>query len=173
MSSQAQERYSLANVFDLPGLIHTKQVGRVSDLCQALRQTPTLGTLLGMPGVGKSWAVQHVAQSEPEPDDHRASPVIYTRYSVNSGIRGLLINLLNCLGPDYRAPVGDMSRLVCSWIHRNMTELIIIDDADRMSREVWLLLSEIHDRTRCAILFVGQPGLAHHLRGKENVQHFV
>lgn len=107
-----------------------------------------------------------MAQSEPEPADHRASPVIYTRYSVESVIRDLLINLLNCLGPDYRAPIGDMSRLVCSWIHRRMTELIIIDDADRLSKDVWLLLSEIHDRTRCAMLFVGQPSLAHRLRGK-------
>lgn len=167
MSNHAVERYSLANVFELPGFIVTKQVERVGDLCQALRQTPTLGTLVGVPGVGKSWAVQHVAQTEPEPDDHRASPVIYTRYSVASGVRGLLINLLNCLGPDYRAPVGDMSRLVCCWIHRRMTELIIIDDADRLNREAWLLLSEIHDRTRCAMLFVGQPSLAHHLRGKQ------
>ena len=157
-------RYSLANVFDLPGFVATNEVQRVADLCQALRQTPSLGMLLGMPGVGKSWAVQHVAQHEPEPDDHRASPIIYTRYSLKSDVRGLLVNLLNCLGPDYRAPIGDLSRLVCCWIHRRMTELIIVDNADWLNKAAWHMLAEIHDRTRCAFLFVGQPDLPHKLQ---------
>ena len=142
----------------------TKEIQRVADLCDALRQTPTLGLLLGMPGVGKSWAVQHAAAHVPEPADHRASPVIYTRYSLKSDVRGLLVNVLNCLGPDYVAPVGQMSRLVCCWIHRRMTELIIIDNADWLNKAAWHMLAEIHDRTRCAFLLVGQSGLAQKLR---------
>lgn len=165
MSKKDPTRYSLANAFDLPGFVETREVQRVADLCQALRQTPTLGMLLGMPGVGKTWAVQHVAQNEPEPEDFRCSPVIYTSYEVKTEVRGLLINLLNCLGPDYRAPIGDMARLVCCWIHRRMTELIIIDNADWLDKAAWHLLSDIQERTRCAFLFVGQPDLSRKLDG--------
>ena len=77
----------------------------------------------------------------------------------------MLINLLNCLGPDYRAPIGDMTRLVCCWIHRRMTELIIIDNADWLDKAAWYLLSDIQERTRCAFLFVGQPDLSRKLNG--------
>lgn len=170
MSKQDPTRYSLANAFDLPGFVETKEVQRVSDLCQALRQTPSLGILAGMPGVGKTWAVQYVTQNEPEPEDFRCSPVIYTSYDVKTEVRGLLINLLNCLGPDYRAPIGDMTRLTCCWIHRRMTELIIIDNADWLDKSAWHLLSDIQERTRCAFLFVGQPDLPRKLEGRHYQQ---
>jgi DNA transposition AAA+ family ATPase len=166
MSKKDSIRYSLANVFDLPGFVETREVQRVADLCQALRQTPSLGMLLGMPGVGKTWAVQYVAQNEPEPADFRCSPVIYTSYDVKAEVHGLLINLLNCLGPDYRAPIGDMTRLVCCWIHRRMTELIIIDKADWLDKASWHVLSDIQERTRCAFLFIGQPDLPRKMEGR-------
>lgn len=166
MSKQDPTRYSLANAFDLSGLVETQEVKRVADICQALRQTRSLGMLLGMPGVGKTWATQYVAQNEPEPEDFRCSPVIYTSYDVRTEVRGLLINLLNCLGPDYRAPIGDMTRLVCCWIHRRMTELIIIDNADWLDKASWHLLCDIQERTRCAFLFIGQPDLPRKLEGR-------
>jgi DNA transposition AAA+ family ATPase len=52
---------SPANLFDLPGFIETQPTRRVADLCAALRQTRTLGLLIGLPGVGKTWAAQSAA----------------------------------------------------------------------------------------------------------------
>ncbi len=153
------ERYSLANVFDLPGFVETGQVRQAMGLCQALRETQTLGTLVGLPGVGKTWAAQHIAQHEPEPRRHFNSPVLFTTADVKGSARAFLANLLNCLGPDYRAPVTDMSRLACCWIHRRMVELIIIDEAARLDRNTLEAVRDIHDRTHCAFLFIGQPEL--------------
>lgn len=159
-------RYSLANEFDLPAFVEMRQVQRVADLCRVVRSTQTLGMLAGLPGVGKTWAVQHVAQHEPEPDDFRNSPVLYTAVDLKTSTRGFLINLLNCLGPDYRAPIGDMVRLVCCWIHRRLTELFIVDNAERLDAGSWEAIADIHERTRCAFLFVGPPELPHNLKNR-------
>jgi DNA transposition AAA+ family ATPase len=85
----------MANAFDLPGFVETRQVRQVADLCQALRQTRTLGALVGLPGVGKTWALQHIAQQEPEPSEFLNSPVLYTAADVKGSARAFLVNLLN------------------------------------------------------------------------------
>jgi predicted AAA+ superfamily ATPase len=165
--TKKETRYSPANAFDLPGFVETRQVQQVADLCQALRQTRTLGALVGLPGVGKTWALQHIAQQEPEPSEILNSPVLYTAADVKGNARALLVNLLNCLGPDYRAPITDMTRLACCWIHRRMVELIIIDEAARLDRDLWEIVRDIHDRTRCSFLLVGQPDLPRRLQRRE------
>lgn len=162
-------RCSPANAFDLPGFVETRQVRKVAGLCQALRQTQTLGALVGLPGVGKTWTLQHVAQQEPEPSEFLNSPVLYTAADVKGNARTFLVNLLNCLGPDYRAPIPDLSRLACCWIHRRMVELIIIDEAARLDRDSWEIIRDIHDRTRCAFLLVGQPDLPRRLQRREEL----
>ena len=48
-----------------------------------------------------------------------------------------------------------------------MVELIIIDEAARLDRDSWEILRDIHDRTRCAFLFVGQPDLPRRLQRRE------
>jgi DNA transposition AAA+ family ATPase len=163
-------RYSLANAFHLPAFVETAQVQRAASLCRALRETQVLGVLVGLPGVGKTWATQYVAQQEPEPDDARFSPILYTVADVKSSPRAFLGNLLDCLGPDYRIPLPEMTRLVCCWIHRRMVELIIVDDADRLDATCWEIVQDIHDSTHCAFLFIGQPDLPRKL-GKNAKLH--
>jgi hypothetical protein len=150
---------SPANLFDLPGFVETKHTRRVADLCSALRQTRTLGLLVGLPGVGKTWAVQYAAQQQHQPELITASLVLYTSLDSENTSRSLMINLLSCLGPDYRAPMADMTRMACCWIHRRQVELIILDEAERLDKASLNVLQEIHDRTRCAFLFVGEPDL--------------
>jgi len=173
MSKHEDIRYSLANAFELPAFVTTLQVQRVHDFCEAVRKTHTVGLLTGMPGVGKTWAAQHKAQIEPEPEDFRTSPVLYTSADARAGIRGVLVDLLNCLGPDYRAPIGDMTRLVCCWIHRRMTELIIIDNAQWLDKASLELLCNIHERTRCAITLVGPPELPKKMNRYREIQNRV
>lgn len=151
--------FSPANLFDLPGFIETRHTRRVADLCSALRQTRTLGLLVGLPGVGKTWAVQYASQQQHQPELITASPVLYTSVDSENTSRSLMINLLTCLGPDYRAPMADMTRMACCWIHRRQVELIVLDEAERLDKTSLEILQEIHDRTRCAFLFVGEPDL--------------
>jgi len=117
--------------------------------------------------VGKTWAVQYVAQQEPEPEDFISSPVLYTTVDVKNTPGSLLANLLNCLGPDYRAPVPEMINLTCCWTHRRMVNLIILDEADRLDKTSREVIRDIPDRTRCAFLLVGQPDLPAKLRRDE------
>ena len=155
---------SLANVFDLPYFVVTQQVKRVIDVCQALQQNRSLGLLVGLPGVGKTWAAQYAAAHQPQPEEITASPVLYTSVDVKNTPRALLFNLLDCLGPDYRAPVPDMTKLACCWIHRRQVELIILDKAEHLDKASWNIAQDIHDRTRCAFLFIGPLDLSLTLR---------
>jgi DNA transposition AAA+ family ATPase len=161
-----EQALSPANCFDLPRFVLTSPVQRAKDLCQVLQQTRTLGMLIGLPGVGKTWAVQYAAQNQPQPEMITASPVIYTTADVGNTPATLLTNLITCLGPDYRAPVPELTRWVCCWIHRREVALIIIDDAERLDKTSWEICQDIHDRTRCAFLFVGSPDLLRKLRAR-------
>lgn len=151
---------SPANAFDLPYFIETSHTRRALDLCSALQQTRTLGLLVGLPGTGKTWAVQYAAQKQHQPPLIIASPVLYTSVDVENTARTLLVNLLNCLGPDYRAPVPDMISMACCWIHRREVALIILDESDRLDKATLDVIQDIHERTRCAFLFVGEVDLA-------------
>jgi predicted AAA+ superfamily ATPase len=147
--------FSPANAFDLPFFTETLHTHRVLDLCSALQQTRTLGLLVGLPGVGKTWAVQNAAQKQHQPPLILASPVLYTSVDVENTSRTLLTNILNCLGPDYRAPIPDMISMACCWIHRREVALIILDEAERLDKASLSVIQDIHERTRCAFLFVG------------------
>jgi DNA transposition AAA+ family ATPase len=155
---------SPANIFDLAHFVVTDQVRRVIDFCQVLQDTRTLGMLVGLPGVGKTWAAQYAAEHQPQPEEITASPVLYTSVDVENTPRVLLSNLLDCLGPDYRAPVPDMTKLTCCWIHRRQVELIILDKAAELDKTSWKIVQDIHDRTRCAFLFIGPTNLSLKLR---------
>ena len=155
----AMPELSPANAFDLPCFIETSHTRRIMDLCTALQQTRTLGLLVGLPGVGKTWAVQYAAQKQHQPPLITASPVLFTSVDVENTPRTLLINILNCLGPDYRAPVQDMISLACCWIHRREVALIVLDGADRLNKSSLDVIQDIHERTRCAFLFVGEVDL--------------
>ncbi len=124
-----------------------------------MQHSHTLGFLVGLAGVAKTWAVQYAAQQVGQPEERLASPVLYTCIDVENTPRTFVRNLLTCLGPDYRAPVPDLTTLVCCWIHRRMTSLIILDEADRLDKTSWEIIRDIHDRTRYAVLCVAQPGL--------------
>lgn len=147
---------SPANTFDLPCFVETPHTRRVFDLCSALQQTRTLGLLVGLTGVGKTWAAQWAAQKQHQPPLIIASPVLYTLVDVENTPRTLLANILNCLGPDYRAPVPDMISMACCWIHRREVALIILDEAERLDKTSLDAIQDIHERTRCAFLFIGE-----------------
>lgn len=74
---------------------------------------------------------------------------------------------MDCLEPNYRTPISDLSRAVCTRIHRRQVALIILDEADRLDKTSWDLIRDLHERTHCAFLMVGQPDLTYRLRMKE------
>ena len=164
---------SPANVFELPCFVETPLTQRVLNLCSALQQTRTLGLLVGLSGVGKTWAVQYAAQKQHQPPLITASPVLYTTVDVENTARTLLINILTCLGPDYRAPVPDMITLACCWIHRREVALIILDEADRLDKSALDAIQDIHERTRCAFLFVGDIDLAIRFRKRSSLYNRI
>jgi hypothetical protein len=162
-------QFSPANAFHLPGWIETVHTRKAADLCSALQQTRTMGLLVGLPGVGKTWAVQYAAQQQHQPELITASPVLYTSVDVEDTPRTLLVNLLTCLGPDYRAPVPDMISMACCWIHRRQVALIILDAAGRLDKKSLAVIQNIYDRTCCAFLFVGEFDLVHMFRGNPDL----
>lgn len=155
----ASPEFSPANAFDLPCFIETPHTCRVMDLCAALQKTRTFGLLVGLPGTGKTWASQYAAQKQHQPPLITASPVLYTSVHVENTSRTLLANIITCLGPDYRAPVPDMISMACCWIHRREVALIILDGSDRLDKASLDAIQDIHERTRCAFLFVGDVAL--------------
>lgn len=169
----AVPQFSPANAFDLPYLIETTHTRRVVDLCVALQQSRMMGLLVGLPGVGKTWAVQHAAQQQHQPELITASPVLYTSVDVENSPRTLLANILTCLGPDYRAPVPDMISMACCWIHRRQVALIVLDEAERLDKKSQEVVQDIYDRTRCAFLFIGEFDLVHMFRRNSDLHNRI
>jgi DNA transposition AAA+ family ATPase len=155
---------SPANVFDLPHLVPTTQVKRAVEICRAARLNHSISVIVGLPGIGKTWAVQYAAQRTIRGVEPGASPVLYTTVDVENTARAFVRNLLTCLGPDYRVSVSDAGRLVGCWIHRRMTELFIIDEADRLDSASLEIIRDLHERTRCGFVLVGQLPFATKIR---------
>jgi len=166
-------QFSPANAFHLPCFIETVHTRKTADLCSALQQTRTMGLLVGLPGVGKTWAVQHAALQQHQPELIIASPVLYTSVDVENNPHALLANILTCLGPDYRAPVPDMISMTCCWIHRRQVGLILLDEAERLDKKSLQVIQDIYDRTRCAFLFIGEFGLIHMFRRNSELHNRI
>ncbi|MFI0609574.1 MAG: AAA family ATPase [Anaerolineae bacterium] len=151
----------------------TKEYRRFAEFCDACRRHQYIGLCHGSPGVGKTLSATHYARWDLvdgiQPWERKAQlpqelmdcrTVLYTPPVVNSPsrigmelthLRGFLSHIVNEVRK--RAdPVHDHS-------DDDFTELIIVDEADRLKLAALEQLRDIYDRGNIGLILVGMPGI--------------
>ena len=166
------------HVFVLPpDFLVTKEYRRFAEFCDACRRHRYIGLCYGPPGVGKTLSAHYYARWDvvlaeqrrifddpPAPEPFQSRTVCYTAPVVSTpqGIARDLAEL--CLLVDSLVRWGFAFRSGNDAIIRgrregNYTELIIVDEADRLKTAGLEQVRDIYDRNPLGLVLIGMPGM--------------
>jgi DNA transposition AAA+ family ATPase len=157
--------------------ILTKEYRRFAEFCDACRSYRYIGLCYGPPGVGKTLSARRYAQwdfLEPLvsvyliPDGTVIPPevlairtVLYTPAVANTPGSILRdVHRLRCSLTWLRQYNGSSRRDAAQWASlSDCTELIIVDEADRLKMLGLEQMRDIYDRANLGLILIGMPGI--------------
>lgn len=153
----------------------TKEYRRFVEFCDACRRHRYIGLCYGPPGVGKTLSARHYARwdllgqaldlifrDKPWPAEVRdCRTVLYTPAVANNPNQivrevDLLRSRLTRVIDELARPDDDDNWL--SW-ESDYTELLIVDEADRLKMAGLEQIRDIYDRHDLGVILIGMPGL--------------
>lgn len=167
--------------------IVTKEHRRFTEFASAVRKEHTIGICHGDAGVGKTQSARRYAHWDtlepfitewgPRTEDdaahhahaHRSRTLFYTPAVLPKpaqlirDIDHLQTRLGICVDSHLRA-TGKLTDPVVRYDMRKHVELIIIDEAERLSATALEVLRDRHDREHIAIILIGMPGIDQRFR---------
>ena len=165
-----------------PAFIETKEYRRFAEFCDACRNSRYIGLCHGPPGVGKTLSARQYARWEvlgPAVADGRyaldppARPelagcraVIYTPSMtttpkrLESDLHALRFALHYNVEAAQHAGVEDAG---LAMFDDRWTELVIVDEADRLKFPTLEQLRDVYDRGRFGLVLIGMPGIERRL----------
>lgn len=155
----------------------TKEHRRFVEFCDACRRYRYIGLCYGPPGVGKTMSARTYAQWEqlealdarfgselpPAPEILACRTVLYTPPVANTprridqdihGLRLLLTDLIQAMPQVLAGQPYGLAPLAL-----DVTELIIVDEADRLKTASLEQLRDIYDQSHLGLVLIGMPGL--------------
>ncbi|WP_422936715.1 AAA family ATPase [Sinomonas sp. P47F7] len=164
-----------------PEFVVTKQHRRFAEFCDAVRRDRYIGLCHGAPGVGKTLSARHYSSWDTiapvvenfrffetvAPESAIVSRTVFytpkvhnTPRTVHQEVRSLHTRLSwaieMTLHPDH-----EPERLAQS--DGPYTELVIVDEADRLKTPSLEALRDHHDRTGAGLILIGMPGIERRL----------
>lgn len=159
--------------------IVTKQHRRFLEFCDACRKYRYIGLCYGSPGVGKTLSARTYAkwdriealsakllQELPiEPEILTCRTIFYTPPVVNSPLKvaqsvARLRRELNTLVDTMQATLDDTLDYHQVLLNStDITELIIVDEADRLKTASLEQMRDLYDRHPIGLVFIGMPGI--------------
>ena len=124
--------------------LETKEYRRFAEFCDACRQYRYIGLCYGSAGVGKTLSARHYAQCDlietyfPER--------FYDSYRLTS-IKKVIAEIIATFVAPWPQEVTDP------------TELLIVDETDRLKTAALEQLRDIYDHTQMGLVLIGMPGL--------------
>lgn len=159
-------------------LLLTKEHRRFVEICNECKQFKYIAICYGFPGVGKTFSARqytqwdliekimppyHLSNPLPVEDISKCDSVFYTAPVTSSpakierDICSICTNLSMVIG-DIAPPKKDKKKW--AWDkENNYTKLIIIDEADRLSKTCLEQIRDIYDKTHIGVVLIGIPGL--------------
>lgn len=129
-------------------------------LTSSLRRYSIMGAVVGPPGLGKTIAVVDYVDNLPVLEHTGMPSGVRCRLQKGTTGRAMLKVILSAM---YELPRGrtqyELFDEVVAAIRRNCIDLLLVDEADRLTTETFDLLRDIFDKTGCTIVLVGLPDL--------------
>ena len=145
---------------DVPFIV-TRQVKETASVCHALMETREMGVVYGQPGVGKTITAENIVRKWRERGYPRA---VYAEVDVNTSPLGTASKLLRAMADLRPANASDAARIIENLTREQETELIILDETERLNRQCLEMVRAIYDRTRVPVLLIGMPEVLRGLR---------
>jgi DNA transposition AAA+ family ATPase len=164
-----------------PAFLLTKEYRRFAEFCDACRRHRYIGLCYGPPGVGKTLSARHYAHwdlIEPiKPRWYNADrvvpveiahcrtvfytpPVANTPRGIAQMVRELRYKLTDVVEEALRHPhASEEHEDVEGWEPSDRTELLIVDEADRLKMAGLEQLRDVYDRGTVGLILIGMPGL--------------
>jgi DNA transposition AAA+ family ATPase len=164
-----------------PAFLLTKEYRRFAEFCDACRRHRYIGLCYGPPGVGKTLSARHYAQWDAleavKPHWYGADrvvpaalahchtvfytpPVANTPRGIEHTVRDLRYKLTDVVEEALREPhESEENEDVESWEPSDRTELLIVDEADRLKMAGLEQLRDLYDRGTIGLILIGMPGL--------------
>lgn len=158
----------------------TKEYRRFAEFCDACRRHRYIGLCYGPPGVGKTVSARHYAQWDvlepletyyghtepPPPEVLPCRTVFYTPPVANTPrlLQREILTLrrkLTCLVTEAATTQSSPPSVegVLPWDAPDCTELIMVDEADRLNMVGLEQLRDIYDRSQVGLILIGMPGI--------------
>jgi hypothetical protein len=155
----------------------TKEYRRFAEFCDACRRHQYIGLCYGPPGVGKTLSAHYYARWDvvlaerrrifddpPAPEPFERRTVVYTAPVVNTPqviARELtelcqLVDSLVRWGLAFRRGAND---ILYKGRENHYTELIIVDEADRLKTAGLEQVRDLYDRGGLGLVLIGMPGI--------------
>jgi len=158
-----------------PAFVVTKEYRRFVEFCEACRRYQYIGICHGLPGVGKTWSARHYARWDElgplvESDGfnptlpnhvHECHAVVYTpTVTTNpSQLARALYLLCSRFADLVEHAVSQHEQRKPRVLPPACTDLIIVDEADRLKMAGLEQLRDIYDRQQLGLILIGMPGL--------------
>ena len=172
----------ISGVMETGGFVETKEYRRFAEFCDACRHYRYIGLCYGVPGVGKTLSARHYARWEtlepavrdrqswleptarPEMADCRT--VVYTPSMTTTpkqlerDLHSLRFALHYTMEATHDGGAADPT---LAPFDDRWTELVIVDEADRLKFPTLEQLRDIYDQGRFGLVLIGMPGIERRL----------
>jgi DNA transposition AAA+ family ATPase len=164
-----------------PAFLLTKEYRRFAEFCDACRRHRYIGLCYGPPGVGKTLSARHYAQWDDleavKPHWYGADrvvpatlahchtvcytpPVANTPRGIEHAVREPRYTLTDVVEEALRhLHESEEHEDVEGWEPSDRTELLIVDEADRLKMVGLEQLRDLYDRGTVGLILIGMPGL--------------
>lgn len=143
------EIIQLVNETESGAFCETPTARRVLELVTYCRDYRDMGIVVGNPGVGKTTALRHYA------DTHEGA-YFCTMQSSMASLSAALAHICNALGEYAPTKAAEASQIICNrvrWLDEEA--ILIVDEAQELKDPVINELRSIHDATGLPIVFCG------------------
>lgn len=141
-------------------IVATKSIKKFRSWLQILvtLPKPTMFTVTGKSGIGKTSAIQYHMDNIPARSGRLSciSVVVPANATELSFMRECLLALGENPG---RRNANDCAKRIISLLKDPTIKLLIIDESDRLNAKTFDRLRDVHDKTRCPVAVVGLPDI--------------